>query len=155
MWRGSEGHFSNLQLAMNNWWHSYHKWHPPMKQNYSWCQCFHSAILWSHTLPTQLSNSLQSDHTLKKKGTSEHIFWCSRLSQIEGSIQYVVGPNSTWMDHDRNLGVQIMIRPATIWSFHVLNRVLYLWQLGAPKKVLWSTFFLRVYTLLVLKQSTL
>ena len=33
---------------------------------------------------------------------------------------------------------------STVWSFQVLNRVLYLWQPEAPKKVLWSTFFLRV-----------
>ena len=43
----------------------------------------------------------------KKKSTSEHLFWCSRLSQIEDSIQYLKGPNSTWMDHDGNLGVQM------------------------------------------------
>ena len=29
----------------------------------------------------------------KKKGTSEHLFWCFRLSQIEDSIQYLEGPN--------------------------------------------------------------
>ena len=38
-----------------------------------------------------------------------------------------------------------MVLPGTIWSFQVLNKVLYLWQPEAPKKVLWSTFFLRVY----------
>ena len=38
-----------------------------------------------------------------------------------------------------------MVLPGTIWFFQVLNRVLYLWQPEAPKKVLWSTFFLRVY----------
>ena len=43
----------------------------------------------------------------KKKSTSEYLFWCFRLSQIEDSIQYMEGPNSTWKDHDRNLGVQI------------------------------------------------
>ena len=43
----------------------------------------------------------------KKKSTSEHLFWCSRLSQKEDSIQYLEGPNSTWKDHDRNLGVQL------------------------------------------------
>ena len=40
--------------------------------------------------------------------------------------------------------IPIMVLPGTIWSFQVLNRVLYLWQPEAPKKVLWSTFFLRV-----------
>ena len=38
----------------------------------------------------------------------------------------------------------IMVLPDTIWYFQVLNRVLYLWQSEAPKKVLGSTFFLRV-----------
>ena len=38
----------------------------------------------------------------KKKSTSEHLFWCFRLSQIEDSVQYLEGPNSTWKDHDRN-----------------------------------------------------
>ena len=39
---------------------------------------------------------------------------------------------STWKDHDRNVGVHmdpkipIMVLPGTIWSFQVLNRVLYL-----------------------------
>ena len=40
--------------------------------------------------------------------------------------------------------IPIMVLPRTIWSFQVLNRVLYLWQPEAPKKVLWGTFFLRV-----------
>ena len=43
----------------------------------------------------------------KKKSTSEHLFWSFRLSQIEDSIQYQAGPNSTWKDHDRNRGVQM------------------------------------------------
>ena len=43
----------------------------------------------------------------KKKSTSEHLFWCFRLSQIEDSIQYLEGPNSTWKDHDSNLGVRL------------------------------------------------
>ena len=43
--------------------------------------------------------------------------------------------------------IPIMVLPGTIWSFQVLNRVLYLWQPEAPKKVLWSTFFLRVWAL--------
>ena len=28
----------------------------------------------------------------KKKSTSEHLFWCFSLSQIEDSIQYLEGP---------------------------------------------------------------
>ena len=43
----------------------------------------------------------------KKKSTSEHLFWCFRLSQIEDSIHYLEGPNSSWKDLDRNLGVQM------------------------------------------------
>ena len=31
----------------------------------------------------------------KKKSVSEHLFWCFRLSQIEDSIEYLEGPNST------------------------------------------------------------
>ena len=52
----------------------------------------------------------QRRHTLGKKSTSEHLFWCFRLSQIEDSIQYLVGPNSTWKDHARNLGVQLALK---------------------------------------------
>ena len=86
--------------------------------------------------------------TLRKKSTSEHLFWCFRLSQIEDSIEYLKGPNSTWKDHDRNLGVQmdkdipIMVLPGTIWSFQVLDRVLYLWQPEAPKRCFEVLFFL-------------
>ena len=77
----------------------------------------------------------------KKKSTSEHpFFWCFRLSQILDSIQYLEGPNSTWKDHNRNLGVHldlnipIIVLSGTIWSFQVLNRVQYLRQPKAPKK---------------------
>ena len=51
----------------------------------------------------------------EKKSTSEHLFWCFRLSQIEVSIEYQEGPNSTWKDHDRNLGVQMdyLVLPGT------------------------------------------
>ena len=64
----------------------------------------------------------------EKKSTSKHIFWCFGLSQIEYSIQYLEGPNSTWKDHDRHIGVHlpIIVLPDTIWSFQVLKRVLYL-----------------------------
>ena len=51
--------------------------------------------------------------TLRKKKYFRAPFWCFRLSQIEDSIQYLEGPNGTWKDHERNLGVH-------------LNRVLYL-----------------------------
>ena len=75
-------------------------------------------------------------HTLRKKFL--------RLSQIEHSTQYLEGPNSTWVIWKDHLDpkIPIMVLPGTIWSFQVLNRVLYLWQHEAPKKVLWSTFFL-------------
>ena len=48
-----------------------------------------------------VSNWLHS----KKKSTSEHHFWCFRLSQIENSIQYLEGPNGIWKDHDRQIRV--------------------------------------------------
>ena len=44
----------------------------------------------------------------KKLSTSENLFWCFRLSQIEDFIQCLEGPNSTWKDHDRNLGVHLI-----------------------------------------------
>ena len=72
------------------------------------------------TFRTRLS-LLRLQMHYEKKSTAEHLFWCFTLSQIEESIQYLEGPNSTWMDHDKNLGV-------------------YLWQPEAPEKVLWSTF---------------
>ena len=55
---------------------------------------------------------LHTSCTLRTKSTSEHLFWCFRLSQIEDSIQYLEGPHSSWKDHDhddRNLS----------WSFQV------------------------------------
>ena len=91
-------------------------------------------------------------YTLRRKVLQSTFFWCFRLSQIEDSIQYLEGPNGIWSDHDRHIGVPadpnvpIMVLPDTIWSFQVLNRVLYLWQSEAPKKVLGITFFLRVYS---------
>ena len=71
-------------------------------------------------------------HTLRTKVLQSTYFWCLSLAQIEDSIQYLEGPNSTWKDHDRNLGVRmdpkipVMVLPDTIWSFQVLNRVVYL-----------------------------
>ena len=41
-----------------------------------------------HGLAFLISLALHS----KKKGTSEHLFWCFRLSQIEDSFQYQEGP---------------------------------------------------------------
>ena len=44
----------------------------------------------SHVTINQ-SEDLTATHS-KKKSTSEHLFWCFRLSQIEDSIQYLEGP---------------------------------------------------------------
>ena len=69
------------------------------------CRCLQSDLkLWRCLY---LALCLLKVSTLYEKSTSEHLFWCFRLSQIEVSIQYMEGPNSTWKDHDRNLGVQI------------------------------------------------
>ena len=71
-------------------------------------------------------------YTLRKKVIQSTFFWCFRLSQIEDSIQYQEGPNGICKDHDRRIGVYrdpnmpVMVLPDTIWSFLVLNRVLYL-----------------------------
>ena len=65
---------------------------------------------------------LQLEQHSKKKSTSEPLFWCSGLSQIEDSIQYLEGPNGIWEGHDRQIGVPSDV----IWYFQVLNRVLYL-----------------------------
>ena len=56
----------------------------------------------------------QVSYTLRKKSTSEDLFWCFRLSQIEVSILYLEGPNSTWKDHDRN----IFCPPGPKYSYH-------------------------------------
>ena len=78
------------------------------------------------------------------------------MSQIEDSVQYLEGPNGIWKNHVRHIGVHlfstwnwkglmvsgssgwidrlvhldpnmpVMELPDAIWSFQVLNRVLYL-----------------------------
>ena len=58
----------------------------------------------------------------QKQSTPKYLFWCFRLSQIEDTSQYLEGQNSTWKNHDRNIGVQIDKR----WSFQILIRVIYL-----------------------------
>ena len=69
------------------------------------------------------------------------------------TIQDVERPNGIWKNHYRHIGVQrdpnmpIMVLPDTTWSFHVLNRVPYLSQSEAPKKVHGITCFLRVYAI--------
>ena len=81
--------------------------------------------------------------TLRRKSTSEHLFWCFSLSQIGDSCQYLEGPISTWKHHDRDIGVHLSYMVLTnmliYWSFQVLTWVPYLWQAEAPKKVLGST----------------
>ena len=64
---------------------------------------FHG-IFASHS---HLSHFYKCMHS-KKKGASKHLFCCFRLSQIEDFIQYLEGPNSTWKDHDRNIGVTLL-----------------------------------------------
>ena len=68
-------------------------WHSPFNR------CPSPASVWSAHDHVQIHS--------KKKSTSEQLFWCFRLSQIEDCIQYLEGPNSTWKDHDRNLGVHL------------------------------------------------
>ena len=50
----------------------------------------------------------------KKKSTPEDLFWCSRLLQIEDSIQYLEGPNGIWKGHDRHIGVQALTKPLSV-----------------------------------------
>ena len=94
---------------------------------------------------------LHSSYTLQEKMhlscTFKHLFWCSCLSQIGDSIQYLEGQISIWKTMIGilgSIGPQLGVLPGTIWSFRMLISVLYLWQAEAPKKVLGSTFFLRV-----------
>ena len=51
--------------------------------------------------------------------------------------------------------IPTMVLPVIIWSFQVLNRESYLWQPEAPKKVLWSTFFLTVWLGSVVWKATI
>ena len=113
----------------------------------------HSLVCMLHARTTRNvfvvpGSSSRSMHTPRKKVLHSTFFWCFRLSQIEHSIQYLEGPNSTWKDHDRSLGVQmeilIMVLSDIIWSFQVMNRVLYLWQPNAPKTGVLKYFFFRV-----------
>ena len=79
-----------------------------------------------------------------------------RTKSYDGLFRYMIsqGPCLPW-NHGGDTSetpradpkMPVMILPDTIWSFQVLNRVLYLWQSEAPKKVLGSTFFLRVCVL--------
>ena len=68
----------------------------------------------------------------KKKSTSEHLFLV--LQVVTNRVLYSV-PGK--MDPK----IPIVVLPGTIWSFQVLNRVLYLWQPEAPKKGALKYFF--------------
>ena len=70
---------------------------------------FNSLLVCSLTIVHVLSVVLvilMCSHS-KKKSAPQHLLWCFRLSQIEDSIQYLEGPNSTLKDHDRILGVPL------------------------------------------------
>ena len=76
-----------------------------------------------------------------------------KISHLSLTLNLVVSKlyviQSEWISHITHgywlyKMIPIVVLPGTIWSFQVLHRVLYLWQPEAPKKVLWSTFFLRV-----------
>ena len=71
---------------------------------------FISVIIVTASTTPSASSSLPLQHQephSKKKSTSEHLFWCFRLSQIENSIQYKEVPNGIWKDHDRHIGVPL------------------------------------------------
>ena len=119
--------------------------------------CFDAYMLSRQLMGNPTTYALTNKIHSKQKKYFRAPFWCFRFSQIEDSIQYLEKPNSTRKDQivpGRTMigipfvhldpKIPIMDLPGTIWSFQVLNRVLYLWQPEAPKKVLWSTFFLRV-----------
>ena len=56
--------------------------------------------------------------TLKKKSTSFHdLFWCFKLSQIEDSIQYLVEPNGIWKDHERHIGVHLLLATSITFPY--------------------------------------
>ena len=130
----------NLTLCWSGLQQSHWEWSlfsPTRKTKINDEQCLQST---NNVICKSQQLALRTVTHSKKKSTSERLFWCFRLSQIEHFIQYLEGPNSTWKDYDRNLEVQvdpkipIMILPGTIWSFQVLNRVQYLRQPKAPKK---------------------
>ena len=73
-------------------------------------------------------NSLFLQHlscTLRKKVLPSTYFWCFSLSQIEDSIQNLEGPNGIWKHQWTPICLSWCF-PDTVWSFQVLNIVLYL-----------------------------
>ena len=70
-------------------------------------------------------------HALRKK-YFQAPFLVLQLVTNRGLNSVPGGPNSTWKDHDRNIGVQvdkdilIIVLPGTIWSFQVLTGILYI-----------------------------
>ena len=50
--------------------------------------------------------------------------------------------------------IRVMVLPDTIWSFQVLNKSPLFVKTWSTKKVLWSTFFLRVYVPYVNSQQS-
>ena len=81
----NSGWYTSAQLCSSIWWHS----------------------VWDLIFRMEGWDYVTFAPHSKKKNTSEHLFWCFRLLQIEDSIQYLEGPNSTWKDHDRHLGVHL------------------------------------------------
>ena len=79
-------------------------------QTIEWFDNFsHCSVKWCQTLLGAQWPRQWVAYTLRKKVLQSTFFWCSRLSQIEDSIQYLEGPNSTWKDHVRNLGVRLVL----------------------------------------------
>ena len=87
-------------------------------------------------------------HSKKKKVLQSTFFWCFRLSQLEDSIQYLEGPNSTWKENDRN----IFCPSGPPNSYHGSSRYylvlldagmspLYLWQAKALRKGAWKYLY--------------
>ena len=102
-----------------------------------------------------------TDYTLRKKYFQTY---CIGTSAVTNIGRYSVPGRTKWY-LDRPTGIQMeepwskqttqyayhgpsrycLVLRGTIRSFQVLTRVPYLWQAEAPKMVLGSTFFLRVY----------
>ena len=59
----------------------------------------------------------------KKKRYFRAPFFVLQVVKIEDSIQYLEGPQDGPQTDPK---IPVMVLPGTIWSFQVLNRVLYL-----------------------------
>ena len=81
-------------------------------------------------------------YTLGKKALQSTFFGASSCHKIEDSIQYLEGPNRTWKDPDRNLGVHLGGTIYLIWSMSYNARYQFLVvQKSQPLivcSVLWS-----------------